>query len=155
MLDALSPRGEVEQVATGPGLLAGTHRLRIVDPAGGGQPLASADGRWLLCYNGEVFNHRALRDELRRLGHEFRTGCDTEVVLEAFARWGEAAARRLRGEFAFAVADQAAGRVYLARDEVGVKPLYWSLADGCLHVASEVKALISVGAPVNEVPPGW
>lgn len=155
MLAALTPRGEVEQVATGAGLLAGTHRLRIVDPAGGGQPLASADGRWLLCYNGEVFNHRALRDELRRLGYEFRTGCDTEVVLAAFARWGVRAVGRLRGEFALALADVADHHVYLARDEVGVKPLYWSLAGGCLHVASELKALVPVGAPISEVPPGW
>jgi asparagine synthase (glutamine-hydrolysing) len=154
MLDALRPRGEVEQVAAYGRLLAGTHRLRIVDPASGGQPLASADGRWLLCYNGEIFNHRELRDELRRLGHEFRTGCDTEVVLEAFARWGTTAVRMFRGEFAFAVADVVAGRVYLARDPVGVKPLYWSVANGCLHVASEIKALVPVGAPVSEVPPG-
>ena len=81
MLDALRPRVEVEQVAAYARLLAGTHRLRIVDPASGAQPLASADGRWLLCYNGEVFNHGELRDELRWLGHEFRTRCDTEVVL--------------------------------------------------------------------------
>jgi asparagine synthase (glutamine-hydrolysing) len=154
MLHALSPRGEVEQVAAYARLLAGTHRLRIVDPAGGGQPLASADGRWLLCYNGEIFNHRGLRDELRRLGHEFRTECDTEVVLCAFAQWGDAAVRIFRGEFAFTVADVAADRVYLARDPAGVKPLYWSVAGGCLHVASEIKALVPVGAPVSEVPPG-
>ena len=154
MLDAVSPRGEVEQVVAHARLLAGTHRLRIVDPADGAQPLTSPDGRWLLCYNGEIFNHRELRDELRTLGHQFRSGCDTEVVLAAFARWGEAAVRRFRGEFAFAVADVAAGRVYLARDPVGVKPLYWSVADGCLHVASEIKALVPVGAPVNAVPPG-
>jgi asparagine synthase (glutamine-hydrolysing) len=154
MLDALSPRGEVEQVAMHARLLAGAHRLRIVDPEGGAQPLASPDGRWLLCYNGEIFNHRGLRDELGRLGHEFHTGCDTEVVLAAFAQWGESAVPRFRGEFAFAVADVAAGRVYLARDPVGVKPLYWSLARRCLHVASEIKALVPVGAPVREVPPG-
>src|SRR5215471_262652 len=110
MLDALSPRGETEQVAAYARLLAGTHRLRIVDPAGGAQPLTSPDGRWLLCYNGEIFNHRWLRDELRGLGHGFRTGGDTEVVLAAVARWGEAAVRRFRGEFAVAVADLAAER---------------------------------------------
>lgn len=154
MFDALSPRGETEQVAAFARLLAGTHRLRIVDPAAGAQPLTSPDGRWLLCYNGEIFNYRWLRDELRGLGHEFRTRCDTEVVLAAFTRWGEAAVRRFRGEFAFAVADLAAERVYLARDAVGVKPLYWSVARGCLHVASEIKALVPVGTPVNEVPPG-
>ena len=154
MLDALSPRGEVEQVAAYARLLAGTHRLRIVDPAGGAQPLTSPDGRWLLCYNGEIFNHRWLRNELRGLGHEFLSWCDTEVVLAAFMQWGEAAVHRFRGEFAFAIADIAAARVYLARDSIGVKPLYWSVARGCLHVASEIKALVPVGAPVSEVPPG-
>jgi asparagine synthase (glutamine-hydrolysing) len=155
MLDALRPRGEVEEVAVRTGLLAGAHRLKIVDPAGGAQPLTSPDGRWLLCYNGEIFNYRALRDELSRLGHLFLTNCDTEVVLQAFARWGETAVRRLRGEFAFTLADLVAGRVYLARDPVGVKPLYWSVADGCLHVASEIKALVPAGAPISEVPAGW
>ena len=76
------------------------------------------------------------------------------MVLEAFLEWGPGAVRRLRGEFAFALADTAADRVYLARDPLGVKPLYWSRRDGCLYLASEVKALTGVGAPVSEVPPG-
>ncbi len=154
MLDALRPRGEVEEVHRDADLLAGTHRLRIVDADGSAQPWLSADGRWLLCYNGEVFNYRGLRDELRGLGREFRSAGDTEVVLEAFLQWGETAAARLRGEFAFVIADRASGRVYLARDQVGVKPLYWSAFPGRLHVASEIKALVSIGAPVNEVPAG-
>ena len=154
MITSLAPRGEVEEVLLTDRLLAGTQRLRIVDAEHAIQPWTSADGRWLLCYNGEIFNYRALQAELASLGHELRSSSDTEVVLESFLEWGAAAVRRLRGEFAFALADTAAGRVYLARDPVGVKPLYWSRRDGCLYVASEVKALTGVGAPVSEVPPG-
>lgn len=154
MLDAVRPRGEISETFVSDDLLAGTQRLRIVDAERAAQPWRSADGRWLLCYNGEVFNHNALRAELKRLGREFRTSSDTEVVLEAFLQWGDDFVRRLRGEFAIVIADRQAGRVYLARDLVGVKPLYWSVREGCLHVASEIKALVPVGAPVREIPPG-
>ncbi len=154
MITSLAPRGEVEEVLLTDRLLAGTERLRIVDAEHAIQPWRSADGRWVLCYNGEVFNYRALQAELTSRGHRLRSDSDTEVVLEAFLEWGAGAVRRLRGEFAFALADTAADRVYLARDPLGVKPLYWSRHGGCLYVASEVKALTGVGAPVSEVPPG-
>jgi len=154
MLDALRPRGEVEEVTAGAGLLAGVQRLKIVDAERSVQPWRSPDGRWLLCFNGEIFNYRGLRTELQRLGRVFRTAGDTEVVLAAYGTWGQSAVRRLRGEFAFAIADLATGRVYLARDPLGVKPLYWSVRGGCLYVASEIKALVPVGAPVFEVTAG-
>lgn len=154
MLATLAPRGESEETWLAGGLLAGVQRLKIVDREHAVQPWRSADGRWLLCYNGEVFNYRQLRAELAGQGVALRTDSDTELVAEAFAHWGEDAVTRFRGEFAFAIADRLAGRVYLARDPVGVKPLYWSLRDGCLYVASEVKALVPVGAPVSEVLPG-
>lgn len=154
MIGSLAPRGEVEETRLTERLLAGTQRLRIVDAERAIQPFTSADGRWVLCYNGEVFNYRVLQAELASLGHRLRTDSDTEVVLEAFLEWGAGAVSRLRGEFAFALADTAADRVYLARDPLGVKPLYWSRQGGCLHVASEIKALTGVGAPVSEVPPG-
>jgi asparagine synthase (glutamine-hydrolysing) len=154
MITSLAPRGEVEEVLLTDRLLAGTQRLRIVDAEHAIQPWRSADGRWVLCYNGEVFNYRALQAELASRGHRLRSDGDTEVVLEAFLEWGADAVRRLRGEFAFALADTVADRVYLARDPLGVKPLYWSRRAGCLYVASEVKALTGVGAPVREVPPG-
>ncbi len=154
MLDSLAPRGEVEETVCEPGLLAGTQRLRIVDRERAAQPWQSADGRWLLCYNGELFNYRQLRAELLRLGREFRSESDTEVVLEAFAHWGEDAVARFRGEFAFVIVDRLRGRAYLARDPVGVKPLYWSTGAGRLYIASEVKALVPTGLPVAEVPPG-
>ncbi len=154
MLDSLATRGEIEETATGDGLLAGTQRLCIVDRDRAVQPWLSSDGRWLLCYNGEIFNYRQLRAELISLGREFCSESDTEVVLEAFLTWGERAVGRFRGEFAFAIADRANSRTYLARDPVGVKPLYWSSCDRRLHIASEVKALVPVGSPVSEVPPG-
>jgi len=154
MIGSLAPRGEVEEVLLTSRLLAGTQRLRIVDGERAVQPFVSADGRWVLCYNGEVFNYRALQAELTSRGHRLRTDSDTEVVLEAFLEWGADAVRRLRGEFAFAVADTAADRVYLARDPLGVKPLYWSRSGASLRVASEVKALTEFAAPVREVPPG-
>jgi asparagine synthase (glutamine-hydrolysing) len=154
MLDAARPRGEVAEMSCTAGVLAGTQRLRIVDRDHAAQPWISADGRWLLCYNGEIFNYRALRDELRGLGRRFRGESDTEVVLEAFGQWESGAVRRLRGEFAFVITDRTAGRSYLARDPLGVKPLYWSVRSGCLHVASEVKALVPVAAPIFAVPPG-
>jgi asparagine synthase (glutamine-hydrolysing) len=154
MLGALAPRGESEETACDSRLLAGVQRLKIIDRERAVQPWLSSDGRWLLCYNGEVFNYRQLRAELAGRGQCFRTASDTELVMAAFSEWGEHAVGRFRGEFALVIADRATGRIYLARDPVGVKPLYWSWRDGMLHVASEVKALVPVGSPVSEVPPG-
>ncbi|WBB68993.1 asparagine synthase-related protein [Micromonospora sp. WMMD812] len=154
MLAILAPRGEVTETRYETGLLAGARRLRVVDRDRAVQPWVSADERWLLCFNGEVFNHRELRAELTWLGHAFRSDGDTEVVLAAFERWGEDAVTRLRGEYAFVVVERATGRAYLARDPLGVKPLYWTRKPGCLHLASEVKALVGHGAPIGEVPPG-
>src|SRR4029453_14703741 len=105
-------------------------------------------------YNGEVFNHGELRAELAALGRRPRTVSDTEVVLEAFLHWREDAVNHLRGEFAFAIVERATGSVYLARDPLGVKPLYWARRNGCLYLASEVKALVPVGTQIFEVGPG-
>jgi asparagine synthase (glutamine-hydrolysing) len=154
MLRSQEPRGDIEETVCDEDLLAGVQRLRIVDRERAVQPWLSADGRWLLCFNGEIFNYRQLRAELAALGRQFRSESDTEVAAEAFVEWGEQAVGRFRGEFALAMADRCTGRTYLARDPVGVKPMYWSCRDGRLHLASEVKALVPVGAPVSEVPPG-
>jgi asparagine synthase (glutamine-hydrolysing) len=154
MMRLLAARGDVEESVFAPGLSACTQRLRIVDRERAAQPWLSADHRWLLCYNGEIFNHNELRAELAALGREPRSASDTEVVLEAFLAWGPDAVRRLRGEYAFAIVERATGRTYLARDPLGVKPLYWSRRDGRLHIASEIKALVPVGAPITAVSPG-
>ncbi|WP_249522405.1 asparagine synthetase B family protein [Modestobacter marinus] len=154
MLAALSPRGEVEEVLHDDAALLDTARLRIVDREHAVQPWVSEDGRWALCFNGEVFNHAALRDRLHAEGRRTRSVSDTEVVLETVLAWGEQALQRMRGEFAFALVARDTHRVFLARDPVGVKPLYWARVADRLHVASEVKALVPLGVPVSEVPPG-
>ena len=154
MMAAIAGRGESDERYSAPGVVAGTQRLKIVDRKHARQPWRSLDGQWLLCYNGEVFNHGELRTELRARGHEFRSESDTEVVLAAFQAWGLDAVQHLRGEFAFAVVHLGTGEVYLARDPIGVKPLYYSWRHGRIHVASEVKALTGFGARISEVPPG-
>ena len=154
MLTALAPRGECREAHHGPALLAGTQRLRIVDRDAAVQPWTWAGGRWVLCYNGELFNYRELAAQLAALGAPPGGDGDTAVLAAAFGQWGEQAVARFRGEFAFAIADTAAQRVSLARDPLGVKPLYWARSGGRLHVASEIKALVPLGQPVHEVPPG-
>jgi asparagine synthase (glutamine-hydrolysing) len=154
MLAAMESRGEITETMADGNVLAGTRRLPIVDREHAIQPWVSTDQNWLLCYNGEVFNHREVRADLVALGRPMRSDSDTEVVLEAFLAWGESAVHRLRGEYAFAIVHRPTGRAYLARDPLGVKPLYWSRRAGRLHVASEVKALVPVGMPIAEVPPG-
>ena len=154
MLDAIAARGEVRETLHDDRHLLGTQRLKIVDRERAIQPWSSPDGRWAVCYNGEVYNFRPLRSELAALGRTLRSDSDTEVILEAFLEWGERAVHRLRGEFAFAVVDKTADRVYLARDPLGVKPLYWSRHDGHLYAASELKALVPAGGRVHEIPPG-
>ncbi|WP_245551766.1 asparagine synthetase B family protein [Gordonia hirsuta] len=151
---AIAGRGETDERYSGVGLVAGTQRLKIVDREHAQQPWRSQDGRWLLCYNGEVFNHAELRAELHARGHHFRSESDTEVILAAFSAWGLDAVHHLRGEFAFTIVDLGSGEVYLARDPIGVKPLYYSWRHGRIHIASEVKALTGVGARIFEVPPG-
>ena len=154
MLDGIAPRGEVRETLRADRHQLGTQRLKIVDRERAVQPWNSPDGRWAVCYNGEVYNFRSLRSELAGLGHVLRSDSDTEVVLEAFLEWGERAVHHLRGEFAFAVVDKAADRVYFARDPLGVKPLYWSRREGHLYAASELKALVPVGGRIHEIPPG-
>src|ERR1700722_15318413 len=155
MLALLAPRGEIEETRCDDGLQAGTQRLRIVDRDRAVQPWLSQDGRWLQCYNGEIFNYRQLRAELIAAGRHLRSESDTELALEAFLHWGEDAVSRFRGEFALAITDRSSGRTYLARDPAGLKPLYWSLRARRLYIASEVKALVPAGALVSEVPPGY
>ena len=116
MLGGIAPRGEARETLSDDRHLLGTQRLKIVDRERAIQPWGSPDGRWAVCYNGEVYNFRSLRSELAALGHVLRSDSDTEVVLEAFLEWGEGAVRRLRGEFAFAIADRTTEQVYLARD---------------------------------------
>ncbi|GAB6164124.1 amidotransferase 1, exosortase A system-associated [Thermostilla marina] len=117
-------------------------RLSIIDiSAEADQPMVSPDGRFVLVYNGEIYNYRDLRPGLEKSGWRFRTQSDTEVLLAALVRWGEAAVLRLRGMFAFAFWDTATQRLILARDPVGQKPLYYAFDADRLVFASELKAI--------------
>ena len=134
------------------GLALGFRRLSIIDlsPAGS-QPMVSACGRFVIVYNGEIYNADELRAELRTLGRSFRGHSDTEVILEGMAQWGVAAAtRRLNGMFAMALWDRAERRLCLIRDRLGIKPLYWAEFGGRIMFGSELKALRRVeGWPVE------
>ncbi len=120
-------------------------RLSVIDLARGAQPMANETGTVFVVYNGEIFNHLALRSELEARGHLFRTRSDTEVLVHAYEQWGERMLERLNGQFAFAIYDRHAGCVFLARDRFGILPLYYAERDGDLYFASEVKALLASG----------
>src|SRR5579875_2951721 len=125
----------------GPAALA-ARRLAIIDLAGGDQPMLTADGELCVVQNGEILNHLELRAELERQGVRFRTRCDTEVLLHLYRREGPGFVSRLRGMFALALWDRGAGRLLLARDRFGIKPLYYAVGSGRLSFASELKALL-------------
>ena len=119
-----------------------TRRLRIVDAEHGIQPQASFDGQFLVCLNGEIYNHIDIRQELEALGVRFRTGCDTEVVANAIRTWGAPAIKRFAGMYAFVAIDTATGEFLAARDPFGVKPLYLiRSAEGFLF-CSEIRPLL-------------
>ena len=121
----------------------GATRLAILDIAGGDQPIYSEDRDAVIVYNGEVFNFVELRQELEREGAVFRTHCDTEVILQAFLRWGDASFARLRGMFALAIWVQSQRRLVLARDRMGIKPLYFFQQDGEVYFGSELKCIFA------------
>jgi asparagine synthase (glutamine-hydrolysing) len=118
-------------------------RLSIIDLASGQQPMANAEGTLWISFNGEIFNYLELREELIGLGHAFRTRSDTEVILHAWAQWGEAALDRFNGQWAFALWDARRLQLILSRDRVGVRPLYYAERDGQLTFGSEVKAIFA------------
>ncbi|MEX0921649.1 MAG: asparagine synthase (glutamine-hydrolyzing) [Rhodovibrionaceae bacterium] len=120
----------------------GHRRLAIIDlSAGSAQPMVSACGRYRMVYNGEIYNYRELRGELEQAGYRPRSASDSEILLELFARQGAAAFARLRGMFALAIWDEAERRLTLARDPLGIKPLYYTARNGVCWAASQVKAL--------------
>lgn len=139
---------------TEPGLGFGHRRLSIIDLSSGQQPMHSQDGNVVLTYNGEVYNFPELRQELEGQGFAFRTHCDTEVILYAWQAWGEACVDRLRGMFAFAIWDRPAQTLFLARDRLGVKPLFYAeLTNGQFIFSSELKALMQHPLAPREVDP--
>jgi asparagine synthase (glutamine-hydrolysing) len=120
-------------------------RLAIIDlEARANQPMASSDGRFCLVFNGEIYNYVELREELRALGHVFRTASDSEVLLAAFAAWGTAALARFVGMFAFVLLDRDKRELFLARDPFGIKPLFWAVGSQSVALASEIGPLLEV-----------
>lgn len=128
----------------GDGLALGVVRLAILDVEGGSQPVVDESEDMAVVHNGEIYNFRALRDELLRLGHRFATRSDTEVLLRGYQEWGTACVDRFRGMFASAVWDGRKGELWLLRDRMGIKPLYYAqIPGGAFLFASEIKALLS------------
>ena len=155
MNDAQYHRGPDEgSLHLEPGLGLGHRRLAIIDLATGQQPLFNEDGRVVVVFNGEIYNFRDLILELQALGHVFHTQCDTEVIVHAWESWGSACVTRFRGMFAFALWDRSQQTLFLARDRLGVKPLYYSmLPDGQLLFGSELKSLLAHEGHSREIDP--
>lgn len=131
----------------------GHRRLAIIDVASGQQPMADLDQAAWIVFNGEIYNFQELRTELGRSGRRFATQSDTEVILQAYRQWGTGCVERLRGMFAFAIWEPGPKRLFLARDRVGKKPLYWTEAEGAFLFASEAKALLAHPAVSRRVSP--
>ena len=144
MTDSLGHRGPDDSgYFDAPGVGLGHRRLSIIDVAGGHQPLFNEDGSVVIVYNGEIYNFQSLAMELTAAGHSFRTHSDTEVVVHAWEEWGERCVERFRGMFAFALWDTKRETLFLARDRLGIKPLYYAmLGNGTLLFGSELKALL-------------
>jgi asparagine synthase (glutamine-hydrolysing) len=144
MRDTLAHRGpdSAGLLCSGPAGLA-MRRLAIIDVAGGQQPLTGEDGSVALVCNGEVYNYRDLRRELQALGHVFRTNSDSEVAVHAYEQWGDGFLERLNGMFALALWDERRRRLVLARDRMGIKPLYYARAGRHFLFASEPKAILA------------
>jgi asparagine synthase (glutamine-hydrolysing) len=120
-------------------------RLSIVDLSTGQQPLSNEDGSVWIVFNGEIYNHAEIRAVLENHGHRYRTRSDTETIVHAYEQWGDDCVHQLRGMFAFAVWDAPRRRLLLARDRLGVKPLYWARIADLLIFGSEIKAILASG----------
>ncbi len=143
MTAALGHRGpDGEGMWTEGAAALGHRRLAIIDPATGAQPMVSACGRYVITYNGELYNYRELKQALAA-EYGFRTSSDTEVLLAAFIKWGSGCFKKLNGIFAVAIYDRTERRLHVARDPFGVKPLYHATADGAFYFASEMKAILA------------
>jgi len=149
MRDSLLHRGPDDAgVHTSPGVGLASRRLAILDLSPRGHmPMVSDDGRYVIVYNGEIYNYRELRAPLAARGVRFQSGTDTEVLLRLFEAEGEAMLEQLNGMFAFAIWDTVTRRLFAARDRLGVKPLFYAEHQGCLYFASEEKALFAAGVP--------
>jgi asparagine synthase (glutamine-hydrolysing) len=148
MLERLHHRGPDDEgrfVDEDDGILMGSRRLAIVDVAGGDQPIQNEDGSVVAVCNGEIYNHDSLRERLGERGHRFRSNCDVEVIVHLWEEVGEGLVDHLDGMFAFSLWDRTAGTLVLARDRIGIKPLYYAETDDGLVWGSEIPALLAAG----------
>lgn len=144
MTDCLAHRGPDDRgVFCAPSIALGARRLSIVDVASGHQPMANEDGTIVAIQNGEIYNHVELRRELERAGHSFETRCDTEVLTHLYEEHGVDFPSHLRGKFAIAIWDDRRRRAVLARDRLGVKPLYYAVCDDTVVFGSEIKSVLA------------
>ena len=164
MMEAIRHRGpDDDGLLVAPSAALGMRRLSIIDLPGGHQPVFNEAGNVAIVFNGEIYNFRQLCGALETRGHVFRTHSDTEVIVHAYEEWGEDCLRELRGMFAFAIWDARQSgtsgdaarqaRIFLARDRLGIKPLYYSLANGAFLFASEVRSLMASGCIAPRVAP--
>jgi asparagine synthase (glutamine-hydrolysing) len=152
MMRALAHRGpDAEGLLERPGISAGIRRLAVIDVEGGGQPIASEDGAVEVVFNGEIYNYRELTEELITRGHRFRTRSDTEVLVHLWEEHGPEMVHRLNGMFAFCLYDSRSREVFIARDRLGIKPLFYCMDEGRLVFASELAALQEHGAVGRDV----
>jgi asparagine synthase (glutamine-hydrolysing) len=125
-----------------PGIGLGHLRLSIIDVEGGSQPIDNEDGTLQVVFNGEIYNFVELRQELEAAGHRFKTRSDTEVIVHAYEQWGRACVKRFNGMYAFALWDTKTRELFIARDHLGIKPLYYVDLGSRILFASEIKALL-------------
>ncbi|MFH1055288.1 MAG: asparagine synthase (glutamine-hydrolyzing) [Candidatus Altiarchaeota archaeon] len=153
MGESLRHRGPDDSgVYTDAGISLGHTRLSIIDLSERGrQPMCNEDGDIWIVYNGEIYNFKSLRADLEAKGHRFRTDTDTEVIIHSFEEYGKDCVKKLRGMFAFAIWDRKGERLFLARDRLGKKPLYYSLVEGNFIFASEIKAMLRYPGFVRKV----
>jgi asparagine synthase (glutamine-hydrolysing) len=145
-LDTLTHRGpDAAGEWCGGSVFLGHRRLSIIDLATGAQPMQSSDGRYVIVFNGEIYNFLELRDVLTAAGATFRTRSDTEVILEGYRRWGADVVKRLHGMFAFVIWDRGRRVAFAARDRLGIKPLCWAMDQGALIVSSTLEPLGALG----------
>jgi asparagine synthase (glutamine-hydrolysing) len=152
MTEVIRHRGpDDEGFYFGPGAALGHRRLSIIDLAGGHQPVENETGDVRVVFNGEIYNYAGLAADLKRAGHVFRTRSDTETILHAYEEYGVSAVERLRGMFAFAIWDEPRRRLLLARDRMGIKPLYYTVCGGRLLFASEIKSILQDPSVPREI----
>src|SRR6266542_2037154 len=133
------------------GIFLGHRRLSIIDLDTGGQPMQTADGRYVIVFNGEIYNFPELRQELLKYGARFNTRSDTEVILEGYRHWGSEVVRHLHGMFAFVVWDRVQQRAFAARDRLGIKPLCWAMHRGSLILSSTLEPFHLLLGPDSKV----